>query len=469
MTVLAVDQGTSGTKAVVVDDAGRVVASAERPVHPLHLPGSAVEVDPAELLDSVLSAAGEAIRVSGLAPSVLALANQGETVLAWDRASGRPLSPAVVWQDRRSQTVCDAMVADADRLAAITGLRLDPYFSAPKMAWIRREMAGGGVVTTSDTWLLHELCGAFVTDVSTASRSMLLDLASRTWSDECLSAFGLDSEPLPEVVACDTVVGSTDRFGHPMQVGGLIVDQSAALLAQGCTEAGTAKCTFGTGAFMLTNVGSSPVASTSGLTTSVAWQVGGDVRYYMDGQVYAAGSAIRWLCETGLLSEPAHLDAEAAADAGGVVCVPSLAGLASPWWRPDATATLAGLTLASTAGQMVAAVLEGIAAQVAEVVDSVAADLGRPVETLRVDGGLTRSRRLMQAVADVARIPVVVAADEHATAAGAAILGRAALGDDGPYRSAATPPPSAVGFEPSWSADRSAAFRARWSELAGRP
>lgn len=463
MTVLAIDQGTSGTKALVVDDAGRVLAEADRPVRPRYLDGGGVEVDPGELLDSLLDAGSAAVRASGVRPDVLALANQGETVLAWDRDTGKPLSAAVVWQDRRAQPICDELRDRAAALRATTGLQLDPYFSAPKMAWIRRELTGEGVVTTTDTWLIHQLCGAFVTDVSTASRSMVLDLATCSWDDDCLDAFGLAGEELPDIVACDRVVGTTDRFGPSMAVGGLIVDQAAALLAQGCTDAGSAKCTFGTGAFLLANCGPSAIASTTGLTTSVAWQLGPDLRYYMDGQVYAAGSALRWLQDLGVLSAPSNLDAEAAEDAGTVLCVPSLAGLASPWWKPAATAAIEGLSLSSGAGQLITAVLEGIAAQIAVVTDAIDADLGTPIHALKVDGGLTRSARLMQAVADVTQRRVVLGWQTNATAMGAALLGHTALGRIPDCNDAAT---DGGTFEPQWSADRAGDYRSRWEAVA---
>ncbi len=467
MTVLAIDQGTSGTKALVVGDDAEVLAHAEREVRPTYLPGGGVEVDPHQLLASVLEAGREAVELSRSTPTVVALANQGETVLAWDRRSGQPLGPAIVWQDRRSQAVCDSLGALAPELTALTGLQLDPYFSAPKMVWIRDHLTREGVVTTTDVWLLNQLCGAYVTDVSTASRSMLMDIDTRRWDPRCVAAFGLSGEALPEIVGCDRRVGATTAFGTSMEVGGLIVDQAAALLAQRCIEGGQAKCTFGTGAFLLVNCGASPVRSSAGLTTSVAWQIGSDVRYYMDGQVYAAGSAVRWLHSTGLLSATDRLDAEAADDSGGVICVPSLAGLAAPWWQPEASATIAGLHLSSGAGQVVTAVLEGVAAQLAAVADAVASDMDRPIEALRVDGGLTASRRLMQAVADVTQMPVVVSARPHATAEGAALLGLlsleapAGLGDLLAGRSA-----SESVYEPVWSADRARTYRSRWARLA---
>ena len=273
--VLALDQGTSATKAIVVDGAGEVLALAEVTLHPRYLDGGGVEQDPEALLDSVLVAGRRAVAEAGVAISAVALANQGETVLAWDRATGRPLSPAIVWQDSRARVVCEARRESAPRVAELTGLVLDPYFSAPKMRWLRDHVTTEGVVTTTDTWLVHRLCGAFVTDASTASRSLVLDVDMVDWSRELLTLFGLDDESLPEIVASDDVVGTTSLFGGEVPVTGLVVDQQAALLAEACLEAGTAKCTFGTGAFLLAQLGPRAVRSTAGLTTSVAWRLRG--------------------------------------------------------------------------------------------------------------------------------------------------------------------------------------------------
>lgn len=275
MRVLALDQGTSGTKAVVVED-GVVVASAEEPVRPAYLTDGRVEQDPGALLGSVLAAGRRAAADAGGGIDAVALANQGETVLAWDPDSGAPLTTAIVWQDGRAASVCADLAEHGERVAAATGLVLDPYFSAPKMAWIRRNLTRDGVVTTTDSWLLHALTGELVTDVTTASRSLLLDLDAVDWSPELLEIFGLADERLPRLVACDEVVGTTSAFGGAdVPVVGLLVDQQAALLAQDCRAAGETKCTYGTGAFLLTSTGAAPTRSTAGLTTSVASRLRG--------------------------------------------------------------------------------------------------------------------------------------------------------------------------------------------------
>ncbi len=460
--VLAIDQGTSGTKAIVVDADGAVRSLVEVALHPRYLEGGGVEQDPEALYDSVVAAGRRAVAEAGVPIAAVALANQGETVLAWDRDTGQPLSPAIVWQDRRAETVCEARRDSAARVAELTGLVLDPYFSAPKMRWLRDHVTSDGVVSTTDTWLVHRLCGAFVTDVSTASRSLLLDVDSATWSPELLSLFGLDAEPLPEIVANDEVVGTTQVFGRDVPVAGLVVDQQAALLAERCLEAGTAKCTFGTGAFLLAQLGDHAVRSSAGLTTSVAWRLRDHTSYCVDGQVYTAASAVRWAIELGLVPGADQLDTVASPSSDGVLCVPALAGLAAPWWDARATASFTGMSLSSGTGHLVRALLEGIAAQVATLTSLVADDLGRPLTRLRVDGGLTRSRVLMQAQADLAQLPVEVYPSAHATPLGAAACARLSLDRTLPVADAVAGWEPDEVYEPAWSADRAEDHLTRW-------
>ncbi|WP_432839479.1 FGGY family carbohydrate kinase [Dactylosporangium sp. CA-092794] len=467
-TVLAIDQGTSGTKAVVVDGDGRVRGLAERPVHPAYLPGGGVEQDPGELLESVLRAGREAVARAGLAVDVVTLANQGETVLAWDPDTGRPLTNLIVWQDRRSERICADLAADRDLVARRTGLVLDPYFSAPKLAWLRRTVTRAGVVTTSDSWLVHHLTGRFVTDATTASRSLLTGLDTGGWDPELLGLFGLDGEALPEIVACDAVVGHTTAFGGDAAVGGLVVDQQAALAGEGCLAPGDAKCTFGTGAFLLANLGTTATRSAAGLAASVAWRLRGETTYCLDGPVYTAASAVRWMEGLGWIRGAADLDDVAAPDAGGVLAVPALAGLGAPRWRPDATAAISGLTLSTTTGQLVLAMLQGIAAQVAELGAAVERDLGRPLRRLRVDGGLTRCRTLMQAVADLMQVEIEVYPSAHATALGAVALARTAADPGLILADAVVPWEPGPLYAPRWTATAAADFRDRWSAAADR-
>ena len=469
--VLAIDQGTSGTKAIVICPERGVLGAATVDLHPHYGDDGSVEIDPELLLASVVDAGRRVLDLAGEPVAAVGLANQGETVMAWDPATGAPLTPAIVWQDRRSAALCTELAPHAERLAQLTGLPLDPYFAAPKLAWLRRTLTRDGVVATSDAWLVQRLTGAFVTDASTASRTMLLDLDQVAWSAEALAAFGLDGEALPDVVDCAGPVGQTQAFGAALPLTGLVVDQQAALLAQGCLDTGDAKCTDGTGAFLLANVGG-PVRSSSGLSTSVAWRLPGTLAYCADGQVFTVASAVRWLTDLGVITGPQDLDALGGSvpDAAGVTFLPALAGLGAPHWRADATGTLTGLTLSTTPAHVVRALVDGIAAQVADLVLAVEADLGRRLGSLRVDGGLTRSRLLMQTQADLLQLPVQVSATADATALGAAAL--AWLGLDPSLTLAQvlafpglTPTAPGKVFEPQVGADQAAERLHRYRDL----
>jgi glycerol kinase len=429
--VLAIDQGTSATKALVVGPGQQVLGSGEVPVRVRAVGSDGVETDPEELYGSVVAAGQQAVAAAGVRPDAVAVANQGETVLAWDRRTGRPLTPAIVWQDRRSSGVCQRLAGSADRLAGLTGLRLDPYFAAPKMTWLRENLSADGVVTTTDTWLLARLGAGYVTDATTASRTLLLDLDRTDWSAEACAVFGLDPGALPRVADCAGVVGETAVFGPAVPVAGLAVDQQAALLAERCFAAGEAKCTYGTGAFLLVTAGSKAVRSSGGLAASVAWRLAGAASYCLDGQVYTAGAAVRWLGEVGLLAGAAELDAAGGSvpDSGGVTFLPALAGLGAPQWRPEARGAFLGLGLGTTRAHLIRAVVDGLAASVALLARSVAGDIGRPLTALRVDGGLTRSRLLLQAQADLLQLPVEVCRTPDATALGVAALARIGTGD----------------------------------------
>jgi len=467
MNVLAIDQGTSATKALVVADGGRVLGEGSAPVHPTAGPGGAVEQDPQELLDSIVAAGRAALDAAAEPVDAVGVGNQGETVLRWDRATGRPYGPALSWQDRRAVTVTSELAGDADRLTEITGLPLDPYFAAPKMTWLRRrDGTDEGVISGIDAWVNHQLTGAYVTDASTASRFLLLDLARGTWSEEACALFGLDPAAQPEILACDAVVGETGAFGPTLPVTGLAVDQQAALFAESCFTAGEAKCTYGTGAFILANAGAEVPRSASRLAACVAWRLGDETSYCLDGQVYSAGSAVSWLQELDLIAEPADIDRVDGASDDGAVFVPSLAGLGAPFWAPEARGGWVGLSLATRRADLVRAVAFGIAAQVAVLGHAMAEDLGRPLERLRVDGGLSRSAVLMQAQADLLQVPVERYPAADATALGVGAFAR--LGAGG-----AADPAAAVGdwrpagvFEPRMGADEAAERLARWRAAA---
>jgi glycerol kinase len=464
--VLAIDQGTSATKAVLVGPGQQVLGRGEVPVRVRAVGPDGVEADPEELYASVIAAGSRALAEAGTTADAVALANQGETVLAWDRRTGRPLTPAIVWQDRRSAGICQRLAGSADRLAEITGLRLDPYFAAPKITWLRENLGRDGVVTTTDTWLLARLGAEFVTDAATASRTLLLDLDRTEWSAEACATFGLDPGALPRVADCAGIAGETSAFGKAVPVAGIAVDQQAALLAERCFAAGQAKCTYGTGAFLLATAGTRAVRSSGGLSASVAWRLAGTPSYCLDGQVYTAGAAIRWLGEIGLLSDATALDAVGGGvpDSGGVTFLPSLAGLGAPQWRPAARGAFLGLSLGSTREHLVRAVIDGLAASVALLARSVAADIGGPLAALRVDGGLTRSRLLLQAQADLLQLPVEVCRTPDATALGVAALARLGTGAAASLDEAVGP--AVVGsvveprVGPDQAAERLAAFEA---------
>jgi glycerol kinase len=466
MAVLAIDQGTSATKAIVVADDGGVLGLAEVPVEVRATTDGAVELQPEELWASVTTAGREAIATAG-SPRIdaIGLANQGETVLAWDRASGEPHGAAVVWQDRRAASVCARLADHGPRLAALTGLELDPYFVAPKIAWLRERVDGALAITTTDTWMLNRLCGAFVTDVATAGRSLLLDLDRAEWSDEACALFGIDPASLPRVVGNAEPLGTTGVFGREVPVTGACVDQQAALFAEACRSAGQAKCTYGTGAFMLACTGEQPARSANGLVSCPAWQVGGRTAWCLDGQVYTVGAAVGWLIDIGVMREPADLDrlGGAVADAAGVTFVPALAGLAAPYWKPHARAAFTGLSLATERGHLVRAAIDGIAAQVALLAQAAGRDLGAPLTMLRVDGGLTRSSTLLQVQADLLQCPVEVYPSPHATALGVAAFAAAGAGLEAPLDAWT---PSAV-VEPSISADEAASRLDVWQAVAG--
>jgi glycerol kinase len=415
----------------VVSTDGAVLGAAETAVHPTATADGGVEQDPEELWDSVVRAGRDALARANVARiTAVALANQGETVLAWERDSGRPLSRAISWQDRRASVICDGVAAHGDELASLTGLPLDPYFAAAKIAWLRQHVTRDGVATTTDTWLLHRLGAPYVTDAATASRTQLLDLGRVAWSPAACAIFGIDARELPRIVGCAEIVGTTRVFAGEAPVAGLAVDQQAALLAEGCLDAGDAKCTYGTGAFLLLTVGDRPRRSRAGLAASVAWRIGERTTYCLDGQVYTAGAALTWMSRLGIGADAAELDALAASveSAHDVVFVPALAGLAAPFWKPGARGAFVGLTLATERTHVARAVLEGIAAQVALLARVAADDLGRPLARLRADGGLTRSAVLMQSQADLVQAPVEVYPSPDATALGVAALARLALG-----------------------------------------
>ena len=464
---MAIDQGTSSTKAVIVNESGDVLSESEVAVHPIAVNGS-VEQDPEELFASIVEAGRAALRATTESVVAVGVANQGETVVAWDRATGRPLGNAISWQDRRAVEVTDRLCGAADRLHEITGLALDPYFSAPKLAWLESRSDRHARVTGIDAWINFRLTGSAVTDVSTASRSLLLDLDSRTWSDEAVALFGIDRASLPEIVDCAGAFGVTTLFGPTIPLTGLCVDQQAALIGEHCLETGEAKCTYGTGAFLLITTGTEAKRSLNGLSTSVAWQYGEHHSYCLDGQLYSAGSAVQWLVRIGIIHDVDDLDQLSGTTRRGssVLCIPSFAGLGAPYWQPQAKAHLEGIDLGTGRAEIAFSVLEGIACQVAVLVRAAEADMGQRLSVLRVDGGLTRSSVLMQLQADLLQVPVELFTSPHATVLGVAALARYGAGLANSI--ATTPMSGARTFEPMMSIDEAAHRLERWELAAQR-
>jgi len=432
--LLAIDQGTTGTTCLVVDDQLRPVGRGYRAVRQWYPEPGWVEHDPEELWRSVLEAARDALAAAGVRADELAaigITNQRETTVVWERRSGRPIGRAIVWQDRRTADRCKELPADLVRRR--TGLVPDPYFSATKLEWLlartdipQRELAFG----TVDSWLVWQLTGGrvHVTDETNASRTMLLDLTTHDWDAGLLGLFGVERELLPQIVVSGEVVGEAELFGATVPIAGIAGDQQAALFGQACFEPGEAKATYGTGSFVLVNVGDSAAPAPDGLLKTVAARVSGRPPVYaLEGAVLVAGAALQWLRDgLGLIADAAESEAIArsVASSDGVVFVPALTGLGSPAWDPEARGLVSGLTRGTTRAHLVRAALEAIALQVADVIDVVPSD----VALLRADGGAAANGFLMQLQADLLGCPVEVSSDVEATALGAAALAGLAVG-----------------------------------------
>ena len=426
MAILAIDQGTSNTKAILLNSDFKVIAKAASALPVDHNQSGMSQAHAEDMWRSVTVAIGKLQIPAGVKIEAAALANQGESILAWDRITGEPLTPIIIWQDSRSAKLCQERKSHNQFVLSKTGLTIDPYFVAPKMLWLKNQFPNLGenaVITTSDTWLIFKLTKKFVTDKATASRSLLLDLATSSWQQQLADIWQLDINDLPELINNDQVIGEINTPDLPLlkdvPLAAAIVDQAAALFAQNCFQPGQAKCTFGTGAFLLTNIGPEVKISKNGLATSLAWQTKSAKAYYLDGQVFTAASAVDWLIQNKFLRSIVEIDN--LPNAQGVVASASFAGIGAPLWRPDATAAISGLGLNHDRSHIAAAIVDGIAAAIADLLSAVKSD-GVQVTQLRVDGGLTQSKKLMQMQADLAQIPVEVFAHPDATAIGVGYL-----------------------------------------------
>jgi glycerol kinase len=429
--LLGIDEGTSAVKAVLYDVDLHPVAEARRE-KPLSYPRPGwVEQDPQVVLEAVVGAVGEVLRELRGEIVACGLDHQGESVLAWDAQSGRPLSPVVTWQDKRSQVVLDRLDAEGrgDQIRRLSGMPLDPYFSAGKLSWllehdevVARAAASGTVrLGTVDSFLCDRLGAGFATDPSTASRTQL---GAPEWDPELLEIFGVPARVLPTIrdTAGDLGVLRHPSWPSELPLRARCVDQQAALAGAGCVRPGLVKATYGTGVFVLAHAGDDRPGPRGGLLPTIAWRVGGHAEWAIDGGVFTAGALLEWLSrELGLADDPAALAAAAAdvADSGGVRVLPALAGVGAPWWKPDARGVIAGLTARTRPAHLARAALEGIAWRVADVISVIRETV--PVDALRVDGGLTRDPTLLQLQADAAGVTVERGAVD-ATAAGAAAL-----------------------------------------------
>jgi glycerol kinase len=438
--VVGIDEGTTAVKAVLYDERLNPLREARRRKLSSHPQPGWVEQDPDHILDAVVDAVGELLEDAPGEVVGCGLDHQGESVLAWDAESGRALSPVVVWQDKRSAPILDAL-ADGEEVRRRSGLPLDPYFSAGKLTWLLRNMpeiaaareAGVLRLGNVDAWLTDRLGGLFATDASTASRTQLYALgepAVTGWDPWLCERFEVPIEALPPIRDSAGALGTLrhPRWPAELPLTARLVDQQAALAGAGCVVPGRVKATYGTGVFVLAHVGDAVPEASDGLLPTVAWRTGGRTEYALDGGVFAAGEMLEWLCrELGLADEPAALGALAAGADGssGVRILPGITGVGAPWWRPDARGTIAGLTAGTTRAQVARAALEGIAWRVADVIAVVRETA--PVEALRVDGGLTNEPALLQLQADAIGAPVERGLAD-ATAAGAAALAAVGAG-----------------------------------------
>ncbi len=482
--ILALDQGTTSSRAIVFDREGSIQATAQREFPQIFPQPGWVEHDPLAIWNSQRDVAHEAVAALRLAPrdiAAIGITNQRETTLVWDRLTGEPVYNAIVWQDRRTAGFCDAL-REAGHAALFnekTGLVLDAYFSGTKIRWIldnvpgvrARAEAGALAFGTVDTWLLWKLAGVHATDPSNASRTLLYNIRSRDWDDELLAVMDVPRSLLPEVRNSSEIYGTTDLLGGTTAIAGIAGDQQAALFGQVCTRPGMVKNTYGTGCFMLMNTGEVPAVSENHLLTTVAWQTGGEPRYALEGSIFIGGAVVQWLRDgLGLIAASGDVEALAASapDNGGVYFVPAFVGLGAPYWDPYARGTIIGLTRGSGAAHIARAALESIAYQSADVIAAMESDARTRLQELRVDGGATANNLLMQFQADILGVPVVRPKVRETTALGAAYLAGLAVGYWQSQQEIGSLWQVDRVFEPAMDPDHTHALRARWKKAVIR-
>ncbi|MCE2489036.1 MAG: glycerol kinase GlpK [Anaerolineae bacterium] len=487
--ILALDQGTTSSRAILFDRTGGISAVAQQEFPQLYPQPGWVEHDPLAIWQSQLGVARESLARAGADATQLAaigITNQRETTLLWERDSGRPLHNAIVWQDRRTAGYCDELRAEGFDQVILehTGLVTDPYFSGTKLHWLlqqvpdarsraeRGELAFG----TVDSWLIWQLTGGrlHVTDVSNASRTMLYDIHAQDWCEAILERLDIPRSLLPRVTASSEIMGESDveHFGAPVPLAGMAGDQHAATFGQACHAPGMAKNTYGTGCFLLLNTGETPVRSANNLLTTIAWRLGDAAPVYaLEGSVFVAGAAVQWLRdELGLIASAEESAAMAASvnDSGGVIVVPAFTGLGAPWWDAYARGAVLGLTRGSGRAEIVRATLESIAFQSRDVVDAMSADAGLALQSLRVDGGAAANDFLMQFQADILGAPVQRPAITETTALGAAYLAGLATGFWNSSEEIAGQWRIERVFEPRMSADERETRYEAWGNAVGR-
>lgn len=483
---LGIDQGTTGTASLLLDSEWKVRGKGYMEITQIYPQPGWVEHNALELFQSILETSEQAMKKAVIRADEIAsigIDNQGETVVAWDRDTGLPLYNAIVWQDKRTSAYAERLKEQYGNLIQEkTGLQVDSYFGATKIRWLldnvpevqAAKQRGTLMVGSTDTWFIWKLTGSYVTDITTASRTMLLNLHNGRWDNEILDILEIPENILPEVRDCDKLDSRTRPevfFGASVPVGGSIVDQQAALLGQGCVQKGHVKTTYGTGCFMLMNIGEAPIKSRNGLLTTVAWQTHGRRNYALDAGIYVAGSAIQWLKNSlGLIQSAKEMGplSMSVPDNGGVYFVPAFSGLAAPHWDEYARGTIVGLTAAATKAHIARAVQEGIAYQVCDNTSIMELDTGVQISAMRVDGGMVVDKFLMQFQSDILGIPIEIPEISECTALGAAYLGALGAGYLDSLQCCQEYWSRAKLYEPHMSEDQRASLLYQWRRAVER-
>lgn len=474
--ILAFDQGTTSSRAILFDRDGTICGTAQKEFKQIYPQPGWVEHDPEEIWSSQLEVALGVLKQKNVKISEIAaigITNQRETTLVWNRKTGKPVMNAIVWQDRRTQTVFDQDTAAS--ITAKTGLIPDPYFSASKLAWIlERHHASDLVFGTVDSWLIYKLTNhsLHVTDTSNVSRTMLFDIHKMDWDKELLKVFRVSREVLPTVRSSSEIYGEASVEGLAgIPIAGIAGDQQAALFGQACWSPGLVKNTYGTGCFLLENIGAKPIPSRNKLLTTVAWTIGGKTEYALEGSVFIGGAVVQWLRDgLGIIKKSADVEPLAAsvADSDGVYVVPAFTGLGAPHWDPNARGTIVGITRGTSAAHIARAALDSIAYQVADLLSAMQHDGGPPLSELRVDGGAAANNALLQFQADLLQVPVIRPKVTETTALGAAYLAGLATGFWKSRDELAAQWQVDRRFEPKITASVADSLRSRWQEAVSR-